>query len=127
MGREFLDVYGKKLILGEHDVVPTYQDDFHPGAWSDIARHRAAGRTHELGQLMVLIDDVIEHGLARGEFPVHPIAVPNKKGLYERCGPRMVGVFAIIGASAPGRLPVFMLLAVDTTAAAARALAAARV
>lgn len=107
--------------------MPTYQDDFHPDTLADIARHRRAGRMHQLGQLIRLIDDVITHGIASGEFPAQPIPVPNGKGLYERCAPRMFGVFAIVQASARGRLPVFKLLAVDTTAVAARDMAVTRV
>ncbi len=107
--------------------MPTFQDDFHPDALLDITRHRRAARTNQLGQLMRLIDDVIDHGLAPGEYPVQPVTVLNGSGLYERCAPQMFGVFAIVQAPVPSQLPVFVLLAVDTTAAAARALAATRV
>ncbi|WP_159085601.1 hypothetical protein [Burkholderia sp. MSMB0856] len=107
--------------------MPCYQDDYHAGALQDFARRQQAGHFHALGQLLALIDEVIEHGLSSGETPADPIAVPDGYGLYERCAPRMFGVFSIVRAPAPGQLPVLRLLAVDTSAAAARAAAAARV
>jgi len=107
--------------------VPCYQDDFHPDVLHDIYAHRQAGHFLALGQLLVLIDDVIEHGLSSGEAPAHPVAVANGRGLYERCAPRMFGVFSIEAVSAPGQLPMLRLLAIDTTATAARVAAAARV
>ncbi len=107
--------------------MPCYQDDFHPGASQDIDAQRQAGRFHALGQLLVLIDDVIEHGLASGETPVHPVPIVNGRGLYERCAPQMFGVFAIEQPPRAGQLPVLRLLAVDVTQARARAAAAVRV
>ncbi|WP_175948854.1 hypothetical protein [Burkholderia pyrrocinia] len=107
--------------------MPCYQDEFHAGALQDFARHQQSGRTHSLGQLLALIDEVIDRGLPQGEAPAHPVAVPNGYGLYERCAPQMFGVFSIVGAPAPGQLPVLRLLAMDTSAAAARATAASRV
>jgi hypothetical protein len=105
--------------------VACYEDDFHPDALADILAQRAAGRYRALGQLMTLIDDVIEHCLASGEFPVHPVAIVNGHGLYERCAPRMFGVFSI--EDRQGQLSTLRLLAVDITATAARAAAATRV
>ncbi|KWH23380.1 hypothetical protein WL99_26195 [Burkholderia cepacia] len=107
--------------------MPCYQDDYHPDALHDFGRQQQAGHFQALGQLLALIDEVIEHGLSQGEAPAHPVPVPNGYGLYERCAPRMFGVFAVVGAPVPGQMPVLRLLAVDTSAAAARATAAARV
>ncbi|MGF6292711.1 hypothetical protein [Paraburkholderia youngii] len=107
--------------------MPCYQDDYHPDALQDINVQRRAGRYRALGQLLVLIDDVIEHCLASGEMPVQPVTVLNGNGLYERCAPQMFGVFAIEQAPSAGHLPVLRLLAVDVTQAGARAAAAARV
>ncbi|CAE6818832.1 hypothetical protein R69746_05959 [Paraburkholderia aspalathi] len=107
--------------------MPCYQDDFHPDALQDFAQQQRAGRYHALGQLLALIDEVLAHGLASGEAPVHPVAVVNGYGLFERCAPRMFGVFSIEAPPAPGQLPVLRLLAIDTTATAARVAAAARV
>ena len=70
---------------------------------------------------------MIAHDIASGEFPVQPLFVPNGQGLYERCAPQMFGVFAIAQSPVSGELPVFKLLAVDTTAIAARAMATTRV
>ena len=103
-----------------------YQDDIHPGALTDINAQRAAGRLHALGQLLVLINDVIDHCLSSGEAPANPVAVINGHGLYERCAPRMFGVFSIENGVA-GQLPTLRLLAVGTTQTATRAVAAARV
>jgi transcriptional regulator with XRE-family HTH domain len=110
----------------EQGVVPCYQDEFHPDALQDFAVQQRAGRYHALGQLLALIDEVIEHGLGSGEQPVHPVTVVNGYGLYERCAPRMFGVFSIGAPPTPGQLPVLRLLAIDTTAQAARTTAAAR-
>ncbi len=107
--------------------MPCYQDDYHPDALQDINALRQAGRYQALGQLLVLIDDVIEHGLSSSEMPAHPVTVGNGYGLYERCAPQMFGVFAIEQPPAPGQLPVVWLLAVATTSVAARTAAAARV
>lgn len=71
---------------------------------------RRAGRFHALGQLLALIDEVIEHGLGS-----------------ERCAPRMFGVFSIEAPPAPGQLPVLRVLAIGTSAQVARTAAAARV
>ncbi|MCG5078788.1 hypothetical protein [Paraburkholderia tagetis] len=103
-----------------------YQDDIHPAARVEITALRTAGRLKALGQLLVLIDDVIDHCLSSGEMPVHPVTVVNGHGLYERCAPQMFGVFSIENGMA-GQLPTLRLLAVSTTPAAARTAAAARV
>lgn len=107
--------------------MPCYQDELHPDAQQDFDLQRRAGRFHALGQLLALIDEVIEHGLGSGEQPVHPVAIVNGYGLYERCAPRMFGVFSIEAPPTPGQLPVLRLLAIDTSAQAARTAAAARV
>jgi hypothetical protein len=107
--------------------VPCFQDEYHPNAEQDIIALRQAGRFHSLAQLIALLDGVIEYGMSAGETPVHPVHVVNGTGLYERCAPQMFGVFTIEQPPAPGQLPVFRLLAVGTTQAAARAAAAGRV
>lgn len=105
--------------------MPLYQDDCHPDAEHEITRLGRAGRYLALGQLLALINEVIEHGLPQGEQPAFLVNVPNGYGLFERCAPQMFGVFTIERTA--GQQLLLRLLAVDTTANAARLAGAARV
>jgi hypothetical protein len=109
-------------------MVPTYDGQIHPLAKQEFAALAATGARRSIGQLLPLIDEVINYGLPPGEPPVVPVPVPNGNGLYERCAPRLFGVFAIYAAPAGSQLlPVLKLLAVGPNAAVARANAATRV
>ncbi|MGI4813330.1 MAG: hypothetical protein ACRYG5_17010 [Janthinobacterium lividum] len=108
-------------------MVPTFDGQIHPAAKKEFMVLQATGARRSIGPLLTLIDEVIDHGLASGEAPVVPVPVPNGSGLYERCAPKLFGVFAIY-APAPGNpLPVLRLLAVNASATAARADAVGRV